>query len=53
MDALSEQLEDGGSLQAIREALSPSTVLPSPFDQFRAWLDDATNGSPKVLAPKD
>lgn len=53
MDAVTDQLEDVASLRAIQEALSPSTVLPSPFDQFRAWLDDATNGSRKVMAPKD
>ncbi|KAG8909881.1 hypothetical protein FRC01_006672, partial [Tulasnella sp. 417] len=53
MDQPPEPLQVDADSQAISETLSPFTVLPSPFDQFRRWLDDATNGSLKVVAPKD
>lgn len=35
--------------------LSPTTVLPSPIDQFRKWFREATNpaeGTPKVPEPE-
>ncbi|KIO20165.1 hypothetical protein M407DRAFT_16021 [Tulasnella calospora MUT 4182] len=53
MDAQPGQSQVSADRQVISETLSPSSVLPSPFDQFHGWLDDAVNGSPKVAAPKD
>ncbi|KAG8941588.1 hypothetical protein FRC04_004169 [Tulasnella sp. 424] len=35
------------------ETLSPLSVLPSPVDQFRQWLNEALNGPPKVAEPGD
>ncbi|KIO19774.1 hypothetical protein M407DRAFT_82368 [Tulasnella calospora MUT 4182] len=53
MDAPPGQSQVSADRQVISETLSPSSILPSPFDQFHGWLDDAVNGSPKVAAPKD